>query len=138
MLSHPWTVIGDGDAGAHATQISDASFFTSFLAEWVRRRQAFTLEEGVRMCSFDQARLWGFADRGLIRSGMAADLVVFDPAAIGPGSWFVDHDLPADAKRIKQKGTGIEATLVNGVVVTDRGAHTGASSGRVLRGPLAR
>jgi N-acyl-D-aspartate/D-glutamate deacylase len=137
MLSHPWTVIGDGDAGAHASQMSDASFFTSFLSEWVRRRQTFTIQEGVRMCSFDQARLWGFNDRGLIRQGLAGDLVVFDLEKIGPGTWYVDDEQPAGAKRIMQKATGIEATVVNGVVVTEHGKHTGAAPGEVLRGPLA-
>jgi N-acyl-D-amino-acid deacylase len=138
MLSHPLTVIGDGDAGAHASQICDASFFTSFLADWVRRREAFSIEAGIRMCSFDQARQWGFADRGLIRQGLAADLLVFDLATIGPGSWFVDVDLPAGAKRVKQKATGIAATIVNGVVVIEADEHTGEAPGQVLRGPLAR
>ena len=73
------------DSGAHVSQIMDASLQTHLLSHWVREKQAFTLEQAVRMLSFVPATQWGFADRGLIREGIAADLVVFDPETIAPG-----------------------------------------------------
>ena len=84
------------------------------------------------------ADAWGFSDRGLLREGLAADLCVFDPGQIGPSMPEVAHDLPAGARRLVQKASGIAATVVNGEVVLEAGEHTGAYPGQVLRGPLAR
>ena len=70
------------DSGAHVSQIIDCSIQTHLLAYWVRERQAFTLEEAVRMITSDPATAWGFSDRGLVREGMVADLNVFDPATV--------------------------------------------------------
>ena len=67
------------DSGAHVSQIMDSSIQTHLLAHWVRDRQAFTLEEAVRMITLAPATAWGFADRGLVREGLVADLNVFDP-----------------------------------------------------------
>jgi N-acyl-D-aspartate/D-glutamate deacylase len=126
------------DSGAHVSQIMDASLQTHLLSHWVREKQAFTLEQAVRMLSFDNATHWGFADRGLIREGMAADLVVFDPETVGPTMPDVVNDLPAGARRLIQRAHGFAATVVNGDVVLRDGQHTGALPGRLLRGPLAR
>ena len=84
LIKHPRTAVTFSDSGAHVSQIMDASLQTHLLAHWVRDKQALTLEQAVRMLSFDNATHWGFADRGLIREGFAADLVVFDPATVGP------------------------------------------------------
>jgi N-acyl-D-aspartate/D-glutamate deacylase len=90
------------------------------------------------MLSFDNATHWGFADRGLIREGFAADLVVFDPATVGPEMPEVAQDLPAGARRLVQRSRGFAATVVNGETVLRDGKPTGALPGRLLRGPLAR
>jgi N-acyl-D-aspartate/D-glutamate deacylase len=103
----------------------------------VRTRQAFTLEQAVRMLTLVPETLWGFSDRGLIREGFAADLVVFDPDTIVAEMPEVVHDLPAGAKRLIQRCRGIAATVVNGQVLLRDGRHTGALPGRLLRGPLA-
>jgi N-acyl-D-amino-acid deacylase len=137
LIKHPRTVVTFSDSGAHVSQIMDASLQTHLLAHWVRARQALTLEQAVRMLSFDTATAWGFADRGLIREGFAADLVVFDPDSIGPAMPDVVHDLPAGARRLVQRARGIAATVVNGEVVLRDGKPTGALPGRLLRGPLA-
>jgi N-acyl-D-aspartate/D-glutamate deacylase len=84
------------------------------------------------------ATSWGFADRGILREGLVADLNVFDPATITPELPTVRHDLPAGATRLVQKTSGIRATVVGGQVVVADGEHTGALPGRLLRGPLAR
>jgi N-acyl-D-aspartate/D-glutamate deacylase len=134
LLRHPRTVMGFSDAGAHVSQMADYSIQTHLLAYFVRERQAFTLEEAVRMMTFKPARAWGFHDRGLVREGLAADLNVFDPATITPLMPTLVHDLPAGAPRVKQLSTGIHATVVGGQVVVCDGAHTGATPGRLIRG----
>jgi N-acyl-D-amino-acid deacylase len=138
LMRHPRTVVTFSDAGAHVSQIMDASLQSHLLSHWVRAKQAFTLEQAVRMLSFVPATYWGFADRGLVREGMAADLIVFDPDTIGPEMPEVVYDLPAGARRLVQRARGIAATVVNGEVVLLNGKPTGALPGQLLRGPLAR
>ena len=138
LMQHPRTVVTFSDSGAHVSQIMDASLQTHVLSHWVREKQAFTLEQAVRMLSFDTATHWGFADRGLIREGMAADLLVFDPETVGAEMPEVVHDLPAGARRLVQRARGIAATVVNGDIVLRDGKPTGALPGQLLRGPLAR
>ncbi len=115
------------DSGAHVSQISDASIQTHLLAYWVREREAFTLEEAVRMITLAPATAWGFADRGLVREGFVADLNVFDPDRVAPELPTVEHDLPAGARRLVQKATGFRATVVGGEVVL---AATASTPGR--------
>jgi N-acyl-D-aspartate/D-glutamate deacylase len=138
LMKHPRTVVTFSDSGAHVSQIMDASLQTHLLSHWVRAKQAFTLEQAVRMLSFVPATHWGFADRGLIREGLAADLLVFDPDTIAPEMPEVAHDLPAGARRLVQRARGLSATVVNGEIVLRDGKPTGALPGQLLRGPLAR
>ena len=138
LMKHPRTVVTFSDSGAHVSQIMDASLQTHLLSHWVRARQAFTLEQAVRMLSFVPATYWGFADRGLIREGLAADLLVFVPETIAPEMPEVVLDLPAGARRLVQRSRGISATVVNGEIVLRDGKPTGALPGQLLRGPLAR
>ena len=138
LMRHPRTVTTFSDSGAHVSQLMDSSLQTHLLSHWVREKQAFTLEEAVRMLTLVPASLWGFADRGLIREGMAADFVVFDPDTIAALMPEVVDDLPAGARRLTQKTRGIAATVVNGEVLLRDGKHTGALPGHLLRGPLAR
>ncbi len=133
MMRHPRSAITFSDSGAHVAQIMDSSLQTHLLSHWVREREAFTLEEAVRQITYNTATLWGLHDRGLIRTGMAADLVVFDPDAIGPRLPEVAHDLPAGAKRLKQTADGIRHTVVNGEVLLTDNEHTGATPGLLLR-----
>jgi len=138
LMRHPRTVTTFSDSGAHVSQLMDSSLQTHLLSHWVRKKQAFTLEQAVRMLTLVPATLWGFADRGLIREGMAADLVVFDPDTVGAAMPEVADDLPAGARRLVQRSRGIAATVVNGAVLLREGKHTGALPGTLLRGPLAR
>ena len=138
LMRHPRTVVTFSDSGAHVSQIMDASLQTHLLSHWVRAKQAFTLEQAVRMLSFEPATHWGFADRGLIREGLAADLLVFDPDTIAPEMPEVAHDLPAGARRLVQRARGLSATVVSGEIVLRDGKPTGALPGQLLRGPLAR
>ena len=93
-LRHPRAVMTFSDSGAHLSQIADSSIHTHLLGHWVRDRQEFTLEEAVRMITLAPALAWGFADRGLVREGMVADLNVFDPATVGPAVPELVDDLP--------------------------------------------
>ena len=138
LMRHPRSVTTFSDSGAHVSQLMDSSLQTHLLSHWVRTKRAFTLEQAVRMITLVPATLWGFADRGLIREGMAADLMVFDPDTIAAEMPEVVDDLPAGARRLVQRTRGIAATVVNGEVLLRDGKHTGALPGRLLRGPLAR
>jgi N-acyl-D-amino-acid deacylase len=137
VLSHPRVVMAFSDSGAHVTQMSDSSIPTHLLAHWVRDRGDFTLEEAIRMLTLAPARAWGFADRGLLREGLVADINVFDAAKVGPCLPTLVHDLPSGAPRLEQKAVGFRATVVAGQVVFADGVHMGALPGRLLRGPLA-
>jgi N-acyl-D-aspartate/D-glutamate deacylase len=138
MMKNSRSVVTFSDSGAHVSQIMDSSLQTHLLSHWVREKQAVTLEEAVRMLSFVPASHWGLRGRGLLREGWAADAVVFDPDSISPMLPELAYDLPAGARRLKQKAAGIMATVVNGAVVLRNNEPTGALPGQLLRGPLAR
>ena len=137
MMRHPRSVTTFSDSGAHVAQIMDSSLQTHLISHWVRDRQEFSLEQAVRMVTYDTATAWGLHDRGLLREGMNADVLVFDPATVNPLMPEVVHDLPAGAKRLIQKSTGIHYTIVNGQVMLEGSRATGALPGRLARGPLA-
>lgn len=133
LMRHPRSVVTFSDSGAHVSQIMDSSLQTHLLSHWVRDKQAFTLEEAVRLITFDTATQFGFHDRGLLREGLAADIVVFDPDTVGPHMPEVVCDLPAGAKRLKQTCEGMTATIVNGQVLLRDNEPTGNLPGRLLR-----
>jgi len=138
MLRHPRTLATFSDSGAHVCQEMGSSLQTHMLSYWVRAKQAFTLEEAVRKLSFDNAAAWELNDRGLLRTGYRADLVVFDEKRVRPGMPRVEHDLPGGARRLVQKAEGIVTTVVNGQVTLENGTATGNLPGVLLRGPGAR
>jgi N-acyl-D-aspartate/D-glutamate deacylase len=127
------TIMGLADAGAHATQIMDASQPTYVLSHWVRDVGALTLEEGVRRLTSDTADFIGFTDRGTLREGSFADVNVIDFDGIGLDLPTIVHDFPGDNPRFVQRAHGIEHTLVNGKPFMEGGEHTGELSGRLLR-----
>jgi N-acyl-D-amino-acid deacylase len=91
----------------------------------------------VRILTFDNASAWELTDRGLVRTGYAADLVVFDEQRVKPRLPTVEQDLPGGARRLVQKADGIAAVIVNGVVALENGEPTGDFAGQVLKEPLA-
>ena len=133
MIKHPRSVVTFSDSGAHVSQIMDSSLQTHLLSHWVREKQALTLEEAVKQITYNTATLWGLHDRGLLREGMAADVVVFDPETIGPNMPEVLNDLPAGAMRLKQTASGILNTVVNGEIFLTNNEHSGATAGQLLR-----
>ncbi len=133
MIKHPRSVVTFSDSGAHVSQIMDSSLQTHLLSHWVREKQALTLEEAVRQITYNTATLWGLHDRGLIRRGMAADLVVFDADTVGADLPTVVDDLPSGARRLKQTASGIKNTVVNGEILLTDNEHSGAAPGQLLR-----
>jgi N-acyl-D-aspartate/D-glutamate deacylase len=133
MIRHPRAVCTFSDSGAHVSQIMDSSLQTHLLSYWVREKEALSLEEGIRQITYDTATLWGLHDRGLIREGLAADLVIFDPETIGADMPEIVHDLPAGEKRIKQTASGIKNTLVNGEILLSDNEYSGSTTGKLLR-----
>lgn len=133
ILRSPATLVGQSDAGAHLIYDAGYGYASRFLGYWIRERKSMRLEEGIRKLTFMVASIFGLRDRGLIRPGMAADLVLFDPGTVGDCEPEIAHDLPGGEKRLVQKAHGIEMSIVNGAVLIENGAHSGAFPGRVLR-----
>jgi len=132
ILKSPCTLVGQSDAGAHLIYDAGYGYATRFLGYWVRDRKVMSLEEGVRKLTFMVASIFGLHDRGLIRPGMAADLVLFDPQTVSDCEPEMVHDLPGGEKRLVQKAVGVKMTIVNGEILTEEGRHSGALPGRVL------
>ena len=133
LICAPVTIMGLADAGAHATQIMDASQPTYFLSHWVRDEQVLSLEEGVRALTSDTAGFVGFTDRGTLCEGSFADVNVIDLDALSLDLPEIAHDFPGGSPRFVQRARGIEHTFVNGRHFMDHGAPTGDLAGRLLR-----
>ena len=133
ILTYPNAVIGLSDGGAHVQFQSGFGFSTRLLSEWVREKKVMSLEQAVRRLTFESASVFGLYDRGLLRPGMVADIVIFDPDTVKPLPLEVLHDFPTGAKRIKEPAQGVHMTIVNGQVLMEDGKHSGNLSGRVLR-----
>jgi len=134
LLNDRSVLFGLGDGGAHLDMLCDSGYPTYVLGTWVRERKVLSLEEAVRRMTSDPADFFGIRDRGRLKAGQAADVVIFDPATVGSGGRPERlYDLPGGAKRMVMRSRGIEMTLVNGEVTWEKGALTGASEGQVLR-----
>jgi N-acyl-D-aspartate/D-glutamate deacylase len=122
LLTVDGCTLGLSDAGAHVGQLCDAPLSTDLLGNWVRQRGVMTLEAAIHKLTKVQADLFGFAGRGVVAPGAAADLVVFDPRTVAPGPLRRVRDFPADAERLTaDQPAGIDHVLVNGVPLVDHG-----------------
>jgi N-acyl-D-aspartate/D-glutamate deacylase len=133
ILKHPAVMIGQSDAGAHMGYDARFGYSTAFLGCWVRDHGIMSLEEAVNKLTFRVASVFGLSDRGLLRAGFAADIAVFDPATVNTLEPEYVQDLPANETRMIQRAAGVPHTIVNGEVVIENGAPTGAFPGKVLR-----
>jgi N-acyl-D-aspartate/D-glutamate deacylase len=133
IIRDPRTVIGGSDAGAHLDGVGTFNFGTRFISEFVRDDARFTLEEAIQMITGDPAALYGLVDRGTLRPGAAADVVVFDLAELGSEELWSKYDLPSGAPRLYANSTGIEHVLVNGESLVEKGELTDARPGTMLR-----
>lgn len=140
LLSHPATMLGLSDAGAHASQLCDAGAPTELLGKWVRDKSVLSLEQAVYQLTGQPAAVFDIRDRGRLACGLAADVTIFDPETVGCSRLRRVHDFPAQAERLVADAQGIRAVIVNGVVIREEGrdADLGdALPGRVLRGGQA-
>jgi N-acyl-D-aspartate/D-glutamate deacylase len=139
MLTHPMTVMGGSDSGAHMRFICDGSAQTFMLTNWVRDsakgdRYHLPIEFVVKKQSHDTARLFGMHDRGTLEPGMKADLNLIDLDALRIETPTMIADLPAGMPRLMQTAQGYVASMVSGEIVQENGKETGARPGKVVRG----
>ena len=130
MLNHPNSIVSLSDAGAHLTFFNDAGFGLHLLGHWSRELGAMPLAEAVRRLTSHPASVLGLQQRGQLREGWAADLLLFDPATVGRGPKRRVHDLPAGAARLTTDAVGVHGVWVNGRLVAD-------ANGLVADTPLA-
>jgi len=115
MLRHPSSLVSLSDAGAHLTFFNDAAFGLHLLGHWVRERGALTLPQAVKQLTSAPAQLYGIRGRGALKPGYAADLMLFDPAAVGRGPKQRVFDLPGGHPRLTTPARGVHGVWVNGV-----------------------
>ena len=135
LLTHPHSLVSLSDAGAHLTFFNDAGFGLHLMGHWARDRGAMSLEQAVHKLTAQSADLFGFADRGRLRAGAAADLLLFDPATVGRGPKQRVHDLPGGAARLTTEALGVHGVWVNGQRVADANGLLADAprAGRLLR-----
>ena len=132
QMKQPWMKFGtdaegqDPDSAKALTHPRSYGTFTRILGHYVRERQVMPLEEAVRKMTSAVANRLSIRERGLLREGFYADVVIFDPATV------IDK---ATYTQPHQHSIGIQTVIVNGVRVWDNGKHTGAKPGRIVRGP---
>ena len=136
MLTHPTTVWGLGDGGAHCGTTCDASTPTFMLSHWTRDRPEgrLSIEYIVAKMTSETATLFGLTDRGVVAPGMVGDLNIIDYDALSLPRPEMVHDLPGDARRFVQGSTGYVATIKCGEVTFRNGVDQGARPGKLLRG----
>ena len=136
MLKHPYTISGLGDAGAHCGAISDASFPTTLVQHWSRDRSRgskLPLETVIKMQTSETANLLGIKDRGVLEKGYKADINIIDYEGLTLHEPEIINDLPAGGRRLVQKASGYDYTIVSGEVAFIKGEATGALNGRLIR-----
>ncbi|WEO96838.1 D-aminoacylase [Streptomyces sp. FXJ1.172] len=130
---HEDVLLGGSDAGAHLDRMCGAPYTTRFIGDCLRGRKLVGLEQAVKMLTDDPARLFGLRERGQVREGWHADLVLLDPERIDAGQARLVHDLPGDSPRLDSRAIGIRAVWVNGAEAIRDDAVSGAVPGKVLR-----
>ncbi|HOA92855.1 MAG TPA: amidohydrolase family protein [Quisquiliibacterium sp.] len=139
LVADPDTHVSLSDAGAHLTFMCDAAFGLHVLGYWARDQRALSLPEAVRKLTGHPARLFGIPDRGVLRPGAFADLLLFDPATVGRGRNVRRYDLPAGGSRLRGEALGVHGVWVNGRQVVDAGGLCADAprAGRLLRSFVA-
>jgi N-acyl-D-amino-acid deacylase len=134
LLADDHVHIGASDAGAHVGSFSTYGDTGYLFSRFVRDTGALSLEAAVKKLTSDVAAIWGIADRGTLRAGAAADVVVFDPATVDRGPELASHDFPGDGTRWIRRSEGVDAVVVNGVTTwtADGGYDADARAGRVV------
>ncbi|MEQ8332074.1 amidohydrolase family protein [Nisaea sp.] len=134
MLADRNAIMGLGDGGAHVGFILDAGYPTWLMSYWGRDRARFPMSDVIRRLTSDTAGAAGLSDRGVLAPGKKADVNIIDWDNVGFSDPYVTYDLPANGKRLMQKSTGYDATIVSGKVTYRGGEATGELPGTVVRG----
>jgi N-acyl-D-aspartate/D-glutamate deacylase len=135
MLRHPCSLVSLSDAGAHLTFFNDAGFGLHLLGHWVRKLGVLTLAEAVWRLTGHPATIFGIENRGALKPGYQADLLLFDPAKIERGPVKRTFDLPAGEPRLTAQAVGVHGVWVNGARIVGR---NGERTGEKLPGQLLR
>jgi N-acyl-D-aspartate/D-glutamate deacylase len=134
MVRDSRTLIGLSDAGAHLDMLCESGYPTYLLGHWVREKRALSLERAIQRITSEPADFFGFNDRGRLKAGAAADVVIFDENSVSsPLRPTAVKDLPAGGTRLYCKAEGISRVIVGGQEIYRDGRHTGAYPGKVLR-----
>jgi N-acyl-D-aspartate/D-glutamate deacylase len=136
MMTHPHTVLGLSDGGAHCGLICDVSMPTYLLTHWVNGRERgprIGLEHAISLQTSRTAAAYGFTDRGVLSPGMRADINLINLEGMHLRAPEMVFDLPAGGRRLIQKADGYVATLLAGQVTMEHGEMTGTRSGGLVR-----
>jgi N-acyl-D-amino-acid deacylase len=130
-VKDPIVMAGSSDGGAHLASFTGADYPTRLLAEWVP--DTISMEDAIWRLSGMPATVHGLRDRGFLRVGAWADIVVFDPASLSASDAYLTRDFPAGTERYVSDAEGYDYVIVNGEVLLENGKHPGALPGQVLR-----
>ena len=120
LLNDPHSLVSLSDAGAHLTFFNDAGFGLHLLGHWARDLGLMSLQQAVHKLTAQPAKVLGLKDRGHLRVGFAADLLLFDPTTVGRGPKHRVFDLPGGAARLNTLATGVHGVWVNGQLIADQ------------------
>jgi N-acyl-D-aspartate/D-glutamate deacylase len=133
LLNDPHSLVSLSDAGAHLTFFNDAGFGLHLLGHWARDLGLMTMTQAVHKLTAQPAKVLGLKDRGHLKVGFAADLMLFDPQTVGRGPKHRVFDLPGGAARLNTLATGVHGVWVNGQLIAD---HEGLKTQSALAGQL--
>jgi N-acyl-D-amino-acid deacylase len=138
LISDPRTMIGLSDGGAHVDMLCDAGYATYLLGNWVRNREAVTLEFAVKRITSEPAKFFGIRERGQLKKGWKADITLFDYNTVNSARRAkMAYDLPGGGRRLVMPAEGIEYTIVNGRMSYEHGKQSGDLAGEVIRSTAA-
>jgi len=120
LLNHPHSLVSLSDAGAHLTFFNDAGFGLHLLGYWSREMGAMSMAQAVHQLTAQPAEILGLKNRGLLRQGYAADLLLFNPNTVGRGPKKRVFDLPLGAPRLHTDAVGVHGVWVNGQLTADQ------------------
>jgi len=131
LLAHPLVHVGASDGGAHVTSFSTYGDTGFLFSRYVRQTHHLSLEHAIKKITSDTAEIWGLPNRGALKQGYAADVVVFDADRIDRGDEHAVFDMPGHGMRYVRNSIGVDTVVVNGGVAYRDGAYTGSHTGTV-------
>ena len=133
IIANDGTLISLSDAGAHNALLCDAGYAMHLFGHWARDKGLFDLPTAIRKVTSDPANTYGIVDRGVLKLGSWADMILFDPDKIHITKMSRHYDLPAGGERLLRKAPGLHGTWVNGIQVFDGSDYVDVSPpGQVL------